>query len=182
MYRILDDFISKGYQQELSESFQKTSWYFTESLTFSEGDKNTGFYKMIYGLSSDPEEDPVMDYEMYDLLFPMIKQAFRKFEIDPQQLYRIKAGLFVRHQINSIDDLHHEPHVDDYSPHFTMLYYFMDSDGPTYIFDDHKNIIDKIEPKMGRAVLMSGDTYHASSPPRESSKRIVLNINFGDKY
>ena len=182
MYKIIDEFISTGYQHELLESFERTSWYFTESVTFTNGDKNSGFYRMIYGLSADPEEDPVMDNELYDLLLPMIEKAFRKFEVNPEQLYRIKAGLFVKHQANSFDVLHHEPHVDDYSPHFTMLYYFMDSDGPTYIFDENKNIIDKIDPKMGRAVLMSGDTYHASSPPRQSSKRIVLNVNFGDKY
>jgi len=182
MYRILDNFISKGYQQEILESFERTSWYFTESVTFSEGDQNSGFYQMIYGLSGDPEEDSVIDRELYNLLLPMLEQAFKKFEINPEQLYRIKAGLFVKHQASSFELLHHEPHVDDYSPHFTMLYYVMDSDGPTYIFDDNKNIIDKIEPKIGRAVLMSGDTYHASSPPRKSSKRIVLNVNFGDKY
>lgn len=182
MYKILDNFISKEYQLKLLESVENTSWYFTESVTFEDNDPNSGFYRMIYGLSNDPLEDPVMDKELYDLFLPMINSAFDKFEISPEQIYRIKAGFFSKHQANSFDLLHHEPHVDAYEPHFTMLYYFMDSDGPTFIFDENKNIIDKIDPKIGRAVLMSGDTYHASSPPRKSSKRIVLNVNFGDKY
>ncbi len=182
MYKVIDDIIEKEYQKQLFNAVENISWYYTDSVTFSKNDKNSGFYKMVYGLTNDPEEDSVMNYDLYNLFLPLLDQSFKKFEITPEQIYRMKLGLFVKHQADSFDILHHEPHVDGYEPHFTMLYYFMNSDGPTYIFDDYKNVIDKVEPKMGRCVLMSGDTYHASSPPRKTNRRIVLNVNFGDKY
>jgi hypothetical protein len=182
MYKIIDDIVSKDYQRELAEAVKNTSWNYTDSVTFSSNDKNSGFYRMVYGLSNDPEEDPIMDPHLYNLLLPLLNQSFEKFDVVVEQIYRMKLGLFVKHQADSFDVLHHEPHVDGYEPHLTMLYYFMNSDGPTYIFDDYKRIIDKVDPKMGRCVLMSGDTYHASSPPRKFNRRIVLNVNFGDKY
>ena len=41
------------------------------------------------------------------------------------------------------------------------------------------NVIDEIEPKKGRAVIFSGDTYHASSTPIKNHNRVVLNFNYG---
>ena len=73
--------------------------------------------------------------------------------------------------------LHNTPHLDHTFKHYTMIYYILDSDGPTRIFSEGK-VINEIEPKKGRAVFFSGDTYHASAAPKNHSKRMVINYNF----
>ena len=76
-------------------------------------------------------------------------------------------------------ELYNAPHRDHNFPHYTMLYYIIDSDGPTRIFDNKtEKVIKEIEPKQGRVVFFPGDTLHASASPREYSRRMVINYNF----
>lgn len=70
------------------------------------------------------------------------------------------------------------PHIDDFHfDHFIMLHYVMDSDGPTVIYDNDLNIIEKIEPKAGRVILLGGGILHSSTPPVKHNKRLVTNTN-----
>ena len=71
----------------------------------------------------------------------------------------------------------HLPHVDLEYPHYTMVYYVNDSDLGTNIHDGDK-IIQNIEHKKGRAIIMSGDVHHSSSTPKKHERIIILNFNF----
>jgi hypothetical protein len=62
-----------------------------------------------------------------------------------------------------------------------MLYYVLDSDGPTYFYDDNNNIIDSVTPVAGRSVIFDGKIKHSSSSPVLSKRRIVINYNFNIK-
>jgi hypothetical protein len=90
---------------------------------------------------------------------------------------------------NDIDFLH----VDTTLKHFVVLYYVADSDGDTIIVDrqlqddepsydnlklEDYNIIHRVTPKQGRAVIFKSNQFHASSPPIESLKRMVINFVF----
>lgn len=180
MIKILDNSISKGFQQILLNSVKDIPWFFNETVTYEGEDENTGFYHMVYSVS---ENKPVMNEKLYEIILPCIHEIIDKFQFSDEleEVYRIKLGMFVKNQSKHLNTLHHGPHVDAFVPHYTLLYYMNDTDGPTYIFDDNKNIVNKVEPKIGRSVLMSGDTYHASSCPRNTSRRIVLNVNFGKR-
>ena len=82
--------------------------------------------------------------------------------------------MFVKNQTQGAN----MPHVDWDFEHYTMLYYVNDSDGPTIIYDESANMVDKIEPVKGRVLIFSGDTIHASSSPTEHNCRITINYNF----
>ena len=126
---------------------------------------------MIY--HEDKEWKPPLDDSLIykSLLFPVLLQSL---DMPLQKLLRIRAVMNIKNQTGE-----YIPHTDLDAPHFTMLYYVNDSDGPTKFYD-HKDgeVIKMVDPKKGRAVLFTGDTYHASSSPRHHSNRIVLNYNF----
>jgi hypothetical protein len=63
-------------------------------------------------------------------------------------------------------------------PHQVCLYYINDADGPTYFFNENNELVDAIEPKMGRAILFDGSKLHAGSNPVRFPLRFALNINF----
>jgi len=63
-------------------------------------------------------------------------------------------------------------------PHQVFLYYINDADGPTYFYNENNELIDAIEPKMGRAVIFDGSILHAGSNPVRFPLRFALNINF----
>ena len=58
-------------------------------------------------------------------------------------------------------------------------YYVNDADGPTNIYDKRGGkIIEQIEFKRGRCLVLNGDVWHSSSSPKQAERRMVINYNF----
>jgi hypothetical protein len=107
-------------------------------------------------------------------------------------LMRVKANMIMR-QPDYPDGVYNTPHVDftndqkKYDDNlWTFLYYVNDSDGDTYFFKDKltDNIPEELTvaktftPRKGTGILFKGDILHASSPPRLTNNRKVINICF----
>ena len=90
--------------------------------------------------------------------------------------------------------LHHAPHTDNYTPHWSAIYYVHDCDGDTFFFDQkltefteeesyritNENkwtIKQRVSPKKGRLVMFDGVRFHASSFTTTNPFRCVLNMN-----
>tara|TARA_S200002703_G_C3650534_1_gene199715 strand:+ start:48 stop:614 length:567 start_codon:yes stop_codon:yes gene_type:complete len=98
-----------------------------------------------------------------------------------EQVYRAKINLKFK-QESKLDKFINPPHVDlNYSNHLVGLYYINDSDGDTIIYEgDDKNnlkILESIEPKKGRMILMDGSRMHSASHPLKTKTRMVINYN-----
>jgi hypothetical protein len=92
-------------------------------------------------------------------------------------LSRMKANCQIKQYCD--ESKHNPPHLDYSDRQHDMkvcLYYVSDFDGDTYFFENYK-IVDKVSPKRGRMVVFDGNIVHASSPPRNSSVRVVINTN-----
>lgn len=161
---VLDNCISKYYQDWIENTMtgSKFPWYFGEA-TSTKDDPNTGFSHIAYS------DNGVSNY--HDMLLPIVFESIRNVGFDIKELYRIRAGLFTKGQNDGV----HERHIDLPYEHHVMLYYVIDSDGPTYIWGDKEY---KIDPKKGRCVFFPGNLFHASSTPKDNPKRIVINYNF----
>ena len=64
------------------------------------------------------------------------------------------------------------------SPHDyleSILYYVNDSDGETLFFDNDRNLIKKVKPKKGRAIIFDSNTIHAASSPINCRFKVVIN-------
>ena len=176
MIQVLDDVLAKQTQKYYLERVINVDWKYKGGIT-DNNDGNSGFFNLIYDFPN------VFDNDMYNTTLPLFMEIVSKFDISLEsnlQLYRFRLGMFIRNQINNTSAEHHKPHVDSEKPHYSLLYYCSDSDAPTYIFQDGE-VVDKIECKQGRAVLLPGDVYHASSCPKEYQNRLVLNCNFGEE-
>ncbi len=114
---------------------------------------------------------------------PIWKHIVANYDIPEFESFRrIKMNLLTKKESKH---LYHTPHVDFELPHWTMIYYVNDSDGPTYFFKQKYNgerqklEIDQIvEPRQGTFVLFDGLTYHASSNPKYHDYRSVINFNY----
>ena len=82
------------------------------------------------------------------------------------------------------------PHVDNnFTNSYSAIYFVNDSDGDTVIFNEKYTkdtkarpecaltVKRRVTPKKNRFVLFDGQYYHASTNPRDSEKRIVINYN-----
>tara|TARA_B100000941_G_C28475930_1_gene539168 strand:- start:692 stop:1213 length:522 start_codon:yes stop_codon:yes gene_type:complete len=168
--KVIDDVVSKGYQNLIENTIcsDNFDWNYITGLTFDD-DSNTGFVNKIFS-SEHQFRTPYAD-----LLIPLLYEAIDKYEkgLVVKDLYRIIARMNLKGQNKS----KHIPHIDVEFPHYTMVYYVNDSDLGTNIHEGDK-IIQNVEHKKGRAVIMSGDVLHSSSTPKKSLNRVVLNFNF----
>lgn len=92
--------------------------------------------------------------------------------------------------IVGVDNLHVD--VDPFYPHTVLLYYVVDSDGDTLIYNktaqldekastqnlnpDNYQLINRITPKQGRAVIFNGAQYHTAEQPTKGI-RCIVNLN-----
>ena len=89
--------------------------------------------------------------------------------------FRVKANLNVQ-IIGATKDTHGALHQDHPESMFqSILYYVNDADGDTLLFDNKKNVVEKVSPKKGRAIIFDSHTFHAASPPLNHKIRVVVN-------
>ena len=117
----------------------------------------------------------------------IISASEEKFGIEVSKIIRCRMNLTCPVP-NFGPDNYNVPHVDwpDLENYFTLLYYLDDSDGDTFIFNEHYKdgfpktvtIDRRISPKSNMALLMDGWKYHASSNPVKSNQRITINFKY----
>lgn len=97
-------------------------------------------------------------------------------------LVRAKINVLSRKLIKG----YNMPHVDSQEDRFfSGILYLNDSDGPTFLFDQHYNddfnaftIYQKILPQENKLIIFDSNRYHASSNPSKHDSRTVLNLVF----
>lgn len=118
-----------------------------------------------------------------EIMFPLMME-YQEHNFPPMNdVFRSKINMLTIDPRKEITC--HTPHVDDVDPHWVMIYYINDSDGPTIFFDQHfdgqkkaPKFSSSVKPRKGKFVIFDGLQYHASSAPRQTTQRCVININF----
>lgn len=116
---------------------------------------------------------------------PIITKFLKQLEVryGKIKLFRAKVNLTSPHP-PYMNYEHQTPHIDlqydDGTPveHKVLLYYVNDTDGPTYFFNNKKELTDTVYPKKGRAVIFDGSQIHAASNPVKNPFRFILNVDF----
>jgi hypothetical protein len=188
-----DDFVEPAVADEIERIFTSSGfpWYFYPNVNSKvrpedRADHPTVIYDDTryaesFGFSSllFPTDEPNNE------LFRYPKQIFEQFlnyhRLRPERLLRVKANLLVR----SVGDSRpFSPHVDVPFPHWVMIYYVNDSDGDTVILDkiypdrENANVLQRVSPKKGRAIMFDGRHYHCGACPVRHDTRIVFNYDF----
>lgn len=203
---IYENIIPKIYQDELLDFFSSNlfPWRYEPGTTYSKNtklplqqnfgnticlDKNTiDSQQFIHVfLFNGQVQSPALD-RVKPILYFLNDRG-----IEIKNLKRIKANLIVK-ESTFPDNCYNIPHVDSYREEIpnglkSFLYYINDSDGDTIFFKEkltHEhmpvlhdlNVEQRVTPKMGSGVLFDSFQFHASSPPRKTDARMVLNFIF----
>jgi hypothetical protein len=181
---ILDDFISKKYQDEIEKALlgeSMTPWFLMEDISLGFGDfpiKNIGFSHVL-------KNNNGIVSNLYNLMIPMVYAAADKINYNIQNVYLARSFL----QAPSAKTNPNWPHTDIQLPHTVCLYYVNDSDGDTILYNETQDEVPvdqlrtynfteykRVSPKKGRAVMFNGNRFHSSSTPTKT-KRCVLNFD-----
>jgi len=183
---IVDDLISKTYQEEIKQTLLdiKFPWGFIPDVTSAGSDINAPALIHNYRWSGNTHSP------YFDIIEPIARLGAGA--VDYKYSSVIQARSFLQFPLNTkffnkeTDLLH----IDlDYS-HLVVLYYVLDSDGDTLItnktFDQEKknyldipaeeDIVLRVTPKQGRAVIFDGKYYHTAQQPKDKL-RCIINFN-----
>ena len=142
-------------------------WYYLEDITYVNDNtsvKVPGFSHLLY--------DRMNRYEGRDLAF-LSPLLFHIAQDEVREFVRMKISMLLKSDRTEPNN----KHIDHSFPHTTILYYVSDSDGDT-IFYNGDEIIHRVTPKKGKAVIFDGLIYHASSCPQSYSRRYTINMNY----
>lgn len=114
-----------------------------------------------------------------------ILERFKNLNLDPKNLFRVRAGMFLKHP----DSSPHPAHVDAPFKHITAVYYVNDCDGDLYLWNEtnfqypfkkpEKYTLKKqVSPSQGKLVVFKGEHYHSSSYPTCRALRVAITFNF----
>lgn len=151
MFKIIENAVPISVQAQLEEIFCSPvfPWYYSDSITIqgSKDDPYPGFSHMVKPSFADSS---------YNILLTTILYfAADKAKIKVGNIERIRLGMFTNAEKETI----HLPHVDNPEPHIVMLYYVIDSDGPTYFYDQNKNVINSVMPKKRNGSIFQWRYY-----------------------
>ena len=183
---IIDDLISKSYQEEIKETLLdiKFPWGFIPDVTSAGSDINAPALIHNYRWNSTTYSP------YYDMISAIASIGAAHINYHHNNV--IQARSFLQFPLSEkfynkeIDFLH----VDLDYEHLVVLYYVMDSDGDTLItektFNEEKqpylnkveNVVMRVTPKQGRIVLFDGKYYHTAQQPK-NNMRCVINFNVG---
>lgn len=189
---VFDDIIPKSYQDQLeSQLLSPTSyqWAYKEDITFPkefirEHNLMTSPV-MSLGLAQGGE---IMNSDLVLAISGLIHATCDRINFPLKQIVEGRGFLhFPLPEFRRRE--HNTPHVDGEFPHLVFLYYVIDSDGDTVVYNetiDDYGVEDSlgkeftvkasVTPRKGRMIVFDGKHYHSSTTPAENM-RCILNLN-----
>lgn len=195
---IIENVFSPFYYEEIKETMLggEFPWYYNTQTSLvgpatviSEETKDSKQFNHIF-FHNDMGDKPNSN------AFPMVEPL--KYVLEDHinkklKFLRVKANMLMK-DIEYPENLYNIPHIDWYPEldktkgnYFSFLYYVNDSDGDTILFKEDyysyqkqpRLTMDKRNtPKANTGIFFRSDLYHASSPPRVSERRVVINYVF----
>ena len=184
---VIDDFVSPEYlekiKQELIGLDNKFPWCYTEDITGA-GDYDSQHRAALGHQYVEIDDDDVSEItSVYHHLFtPMLSKACQHLKMPEGEV--LQGRSFLQFPLKNIDtSVVDTPHIDldEGDEHIVVLYYVIDSDGDTIIYNERTESSSytekqRVSPKQGRVVIFEGGQYHTAQQPQNGT-RCVVNYN-----
>ena len=186
---VIDDFISLGYQEKIKQELigldNNFPWHYTEDVTGA-GDYDSQ-HRPALGQQYVTFDDDISEItSVYHHLFtPLLSKACQHLKMPQTEV--IQGRSFLQFPLKNIDtSVEDTPHIDldEGEEHIVVLYYVIDSDGDTIIYNERTQSLtytekQRVTPKQGRVVIFEGGQYHTAQQPTKGTRCIVnYNIDF----
>ena len=189
---VIDDFVSLKYQEKIKHELlglnNNFPCYYVEDVT-SDGDDDSQHRPAMghqYVILDHDDESEIMS--VYHHLFtPLLGKACQYLKMPQTDV--IQGRSFLQFPLKNIDtSVVDTPHIDldEGFEHIVVLYYVIDSDGDTVIYNERTESDtytekQRVSPKQGRVVIFEGGQYHTAEQPTKVTRCIVnYNIDFYD--
>ena len=203
-FKVIDNFISKTYQDELLKGVgaPSTAWLYQPNMDYGPEDarENPGITNTVaYEQATDDKYSQFVleilgmgNIQNHALFYALLGLTCKITDdlIPSHRGYRIRG---IHQTPIPNPPLHYIPHTDcqeSKNDVWSAIYYLNDATGDTFLFEEqiddvsmsdrrkHKwKPVDQVSPKKGRLILFPARQYHAGSPPKKDM-RMLINFNF----
>jgi len=185
---IIDDAIPVAYQDYLERSIieDDIGWKYRPNLGNDTPKVNLLDVTPAPGIIHVFCNENGIQSKLFYKVLPMVEEVCRKANYD---LVGIYGGRTFIQQPGKDNTAFTKIHTDLNVEHMVLIYYVVDADGDTVLFDkttyeipkneletSKLNVLQRVTPKKGRAILFDGSRYHATTLPI-LDKRCIININ-----
>ena len=190
---VIDDFISLEYQEKIKQDLLGLEnifpWHYSEDVTAA-GDFDSQHRPAMSHqyVQIDDDNDTSEIISVYHHLFtPLLSKACQYLKMPQTEV--LQGRSFLQFPLANVDtsvvDL---PHIDldEGDEHIVVLYYVIDSDGDTVIYNERTESDtytekQRVSPKQGRVVIFEGGQYHTAEQPTKGT-RCIVNYNLDYYY
>ena len=189
---VIDDFVSLEYQEKIKQELLGVNnnfpWFHTEDVTDA-GELTSQHRPALAHQYVNLNDDDVSEIEsiFHHLFTPLLSKACQHLKMPQTEV--IQGRSFLQFPLRNIDtSVVDTPHIDldEGEEHIVVLYYVIDSDGDTVIYNERTKSLtytekQRVTPKQGRVVIFEGGQYHTAEQPTKGTRCIVnYNIDFYD--
>ena len=179
--------IPETLQDFLEGSLNSIPWYYIDDVSFPNILPGDHYKQAGFNLTPFDNGAPTKDFDQFKWFFPLVRENYIKAygaAARPVMPWRLRIGMNIPGPA-----LYNNPHVD-YTEDFKQrvrtnivaLYYVNSDEGSTYIFEETSKstcytVKHEIKAEKGKLLFFDGNHYHASSPAKSSSNRVVFSLN-----
>ena len=189
---VIDDFVTLEYQEKIKQELLGVNnnfpWFHTEDVTDA-GELTSQHRPALAHQYVNLNDDDVSEIEsiFHHLFTPLLSKACQHLKMPQTEV--IQGRSFLQFPLRNIDtSVVDTPHIDldEGEEHIVVLYYVIDSDGDTVIYNERTKSLtytekQRVTPKQGRVVIFEGGQYHTAEQPTKGTRCIVnYNIDFYD--
>ena len=189
---VIDDFVSPEYQEKIKKELMGLDndfpWHYVEDVT-SAGDYDSQYRAALAHQYVEIDDDDSSEIvSVYHHLFtPLLSKACQYLKMPEAEV--LQGRSFLQFPLVNVDtSVVDTPHIDldEGDEHIVVLYYVIDSDGDTIIYNERTKSLtytekQRVTPKQGRVVIFEGGQYHTAQQPTKGTRCIVnYNLDYYD--
>ena len=189
---VIDDFVSLEYQEKIKQELLGVNnnfpWFHTEDVTDA-GELTSQHRPALAHQYVNLNDDDVSEIEsiFHHLFTPLLSKACQHLKMPQTEV--IQGRSFLQFPLKNIDtSVDDTPHIDldEGEEHIVVLYYVIDSDGDTIIYNERTESDtytekQRVSPKQGRVVIFEGGQYHTAAQTTKGTRCIVnYNLDYYD--
>jgi hypothetical protein len=189
---IIDNVIDTELQEQIKTTItaENFPWYWRPGLIKFAG-ANYNEISNRYTLPENPmfmhqisKYKEILNQDLFNAIIVPLLTAFQnKTAVKIKYVNRSQINLVPRQLITDAEyagALHRDRQLEEPIQHekfISLLYYPLDSDGPTITYAEDLSILESCEPVQGRVFYYPSTTLHRLEVPAVSKRRISININ-----
>ena len=186
---VFDDILTQEQQEQIKTYLLGPSfpWTFQPDITGGDRIERPG---MSHRWIAKGEKISSADLTPVNLVIQASLQKLYEKTKEKANYHLDNSRSFLQFPLKNLDNQEYDAHhIDHLKPHLSILYYVLDADGDTVLFDSLYSASNplppepkalreykRVSPKQGRVVIFDGYRWHTATQPQKGI-RCVINSN-----